>query len=74
MELPPIELEKEPTPPPLRDTVAFQTSAEDTLAALAQDLTLQANACVREFGSFHLALSGGTSLNMLERLCRELMT
>lgn len=74
MHLPPIELEKDPTPPPLKDSVAFQPSIEDALAALAQDLTLQANACVREFGSFHLAVSGGTAPNMLERLCRELMT
>ena len=73
VELPPIELEKDPSPPPLRDTVSFQPSVEDALAALAQDLTLQAKACVREFGSFHVAVSGGTSLNLLERLCRELM-
>lgn len=72
--MPPIELERDPQPPPLRDTVAFESSTEDALASLAQDLTLQATACVREFGSYHLAVSGGTQLNMLERLCRELMT
>lgn len=74
VELPPIELEKDPTPPPLRDTVAFEPSVEEALASLASDLTLQATACVREFGSFHLAVSGGDTLNLLERLCRELMT
>ncbi len=72
--LPPIELEKDPVPPPLRDTVAFESSTEEVLAAVAQDVTLQAKACVREFGSFHLAVSGGPSLKLLERLCRELMT
>ena len=74
MDLPPIELEKDPAPPPLRDTVALQATVEDAVAALAQDLTLQATACVREFGTFHLAMSGGSDLALLERLCRELMT
>lgn len=74
VDLPPIELEAEPKPPPLRDTVAFESSAEDALAALANDMTVQATACVREFGGFHLAVSGGNDLKMLERLCRELMT
>lgn len=74
MELPPIELEKDPAPPPLRDTVAFEPTVEEVLAAVAQDLTLQAKACVREFGSFHLAVSGAGPGNLLERLCRELMT
>lgn len=74
VDLPPIELEAEPQPPPLRDTVAFGPTREDALAALAQDMTLQANACIREFGSFHLAVSGGPKLKTLERLCRELMT
>jgi 6-phosphogluconolactonase/glucosamine-6-phosphate isomerase/deaminase len=74
VDLPPIQLERDPQPPPLRDTVAFEPSTEDALAALAHDLTLQATACVREFGSFHLAFSGGSQLKLLERLCRELMT
>lgn len=74
MDLPPIELEKDPAPPPLRDTVAFEASVEEVLACVAQDLTLQATACVREFGSFHVAVSGAHSLHLLERLCRELMT
>lgn len=74
VELPPIELEKDPTPPALRDSVAFEASVEDALAAIASDMTLQATACVREFGSFHLAVSGGSTLKLLERLCRELMT
>lgn len=74
VDLPPIELEREPQPPPLRDTVAFESSTEDALATLAQDVTLQAAACVREFGSFHLAVSGGANPKLLERVCRELMT
>jgi 6-phosphogluconolactonase len=74
VDLPPIELENDPTPPLLRDTVAFEASTEEALAALASDLTLQATACVREFGSFHLGVSGGATLSLLERLCRELMT
>lgn len=74
VDLPPIQLEADPKPPPLRDTVAFEPSLEDALAALASDVTLQATACVREFGCFHLAVSGGETLNLLERLCRELMT
>lgn len=52
----------------------MQPTPEDALACLAQDLMLQAIACVREFGSFHLAVSGGHSMPLLERLCRELMT
>jgi 6-phosphogluconolactonase/glucosamine-6-phosphate isomerase/deaminase len=76
VDLPPIELEKDPAPPPLKDSVAFQPTVEEVLASVAQDLTLQATACVREFGSFHLAVSGGVGmgLGLLERLCRELMT
>lgn len=53
--------------------MAFQPTVEEALASLAHDMTLQALACVREFGSFHLAVSGGASLPLLERLCRELM-
>ncbi len=74
MSLPPIELEKAPVPPSLRDSVALAASTEEVLAAVAQDITLQAKACVREFGTFHMAVSGGQSLKILERLCRELMT
>ncbi|GIW74727.1 MAG: hypothetical protein KatS3mg103_1249 [Phycisphaerales bacterium] len=74
MSLPPIELEKDPTPPPLRDSVCYQPTSEDALACLAQDLTMQAHACVRELGGFHLAVSGGADPRPLERLCRELMT
>ena len=73
VELPPIELERDPMPPPLRDTVALQATVEDAIGCLAQDFLLQSIACVREFGSFHVAVSGGGSLVLLERLCRELM-
>ncbi|MEO1007109.1 MAG: 6-phosphogluconolactonase [Planctomycetota bacterium] len=70
MALPPIELEREPQAPQLRDTVAVRPALEEVLGVVASDVAMQAAACVREFGAFHLALSGGP---MIERVCRELM-
>ncbi len=41
--------------------LVWHTSADETLDALAGDLMLHAMSCVREFGSFHMALSGGST-------------
>jgi len=67
---PPIELEREPFAPKLEDSVQLAPTPEEATAALASDVALQAMACVRRFGCFHLALSGG---GPVERLLRELM-
>ena len=57
-----IELAPEEAPvrrPPLPGAVVARRTAEDALDALASDLVSHAANCVREFGDFHLALSGG---------------
>lgn len=63
------ELEAEPTPPPLPGDVVVRNDAHDTITAACADLMLHAANCVRSFGDFHLALSGGsTPLPMYMRL------
>ena len=52
-------LEPRPNPPRLPGEVIQRPSADDALDSLAADLVLHASACVRNFGDFHLALSGG---------------
>jgi 6-phosphogluconolactonase len=42
-------------------------TVEDLIDAMAADLLFQAKACVRTFGDFHLALSGGTTPEPLYR-------
>lgn len=59
---------KRPTPPALPGAVATRTEAEDLLESLASDLLAHAFNCVREFGDFHLALSGGHTPFPLYRL------
>lgn len=57
------------TPPALPGTVTVQHETEDLLDAAASDLLLHALNCVRAFGDFHLALSGGsTPLPLYQRL------
>lgn len=64
--------------PDLPGRVSIATTADEVIDKLAADLVLHAQACVREFGDFHLALSGGSPLIPLyERLmidpdCRAL--
>lgn len=58
-------IEPRPTPPRLPGEVVQRPSADDALDALAADLVLHAAACVRSFGDFHLALSGGPEFESL---------
>ena len=51
----------EPTPPALPGTVVARRDEEDLHGALAADLLAHAKNCVRAFGDFHLALSGGST-------------
>lgn len=56
-----FSLEPEPEAPPLPGTVIVRRDDEDLHSALAADLMIHAQNCVRSFGDFHLALSGGGS-------------
>lgn len=53
--------------PDLPGTVVVRESADETLDPLAADLLFQAKGCVRAFGDFHLALSGGSTPEPLYR-------
>lgn len=66
----PYEVEPDPVSPDLPGQVALCPGPDEILDAVAADLFVQANACVREFGDFHLALSGGL---LVERLFLRLM-
>ncbi len=55
----PFELVPEPTPPDLPGSVVLRETLDETLDAVAADLLMQAYACVRAFGDFHLAVSVG---------------
>lgn len=57
----PIQLEHEPSPPNLPGAVVLRKDPEDVHAALAADLLVHAANCVRAFGDFHIALSGGST-------------
>lgn len=50
-----------PPPPTLPGEVIVRESDDDLLDALAADFMVHAINCVREFGSFHAALSGGST-------------
>ncbi len=55
--------------PPLPGEVIVAPTADRLIDLLAADLVSQAKACVRKFGDFHLALSGGSTPQPLyERL------
>lgn len=55
--------------PPLPGTVEARPTVDDVIDALAADLIVHSENCVREFGDFHLALSGGsTPVPLYERL------
>ncbi len=64
--------------PPLPGEVIAKVSVEHLIDLLAAELVVQAKLSVRQFGTFHLALSGGsTPLPLYERLmydpnCRSL--
>lgn len=58
-----------PSTPDLPGTVVVRHEADAVIDAVASDLVIHATNCVREFGDFHLALSGGsTPLPLYRRL------
>lgn len=64
----PFEINRPPAAPALPGTVIVRPDAADVLDALAGDMLAQAAACVRQFGDFHLALSGGSTPLPLYRM------
>src|SRR5215210_531529 len=65
-------LEPEPVKPRLPGAVIVRSDAEDLHGALAADLFIHAMNCVRRFGDFHLALSGGsTPMPLYRRLMTD---
>jgi 6-phosphogluconolactonase len=56
--------------PALRGEVVVRADEDELIDVLSADLVLHAENCVRQFGDFHVALSGGANF---ERLYRRLM-
>lgn len=56
-----FRLEGEAPLPRLPGRVVMRPDMDDLFAVLATDLMLHAQNCVRQFGDFHLALSGGST-------------
>lgn len=56
-----FDLEAAPTPPDLPGSVVVKPELEDLAGAILADLLIHAQNCVRAFGDFHLALSGGST-------------
>ncbi len=68
------DLEPEPDPPALTGAVVLRKEPHDLYAALGSELLLHAFNCVRAFGDFHVALSGGgTPLPFYRRLMSDPM-
>ncbi|TVQ34379.1 MAG: hypothetical protein EA376_00235 [Phycisphaeraceae bacterium] len=65
------ELEPLPAAPDLPGVVVVRRGVDDLIDAIASDLVIHAHNCVRAFGDFHLALSGGPAA---EPLYMRLMT
>lgn len=57
----PIEANPPLRRPLLPGSVVIRESVDELIDAMAADLFFQSKACVRTFGDFHLALSGGTT-------------
>src|ERR1700741_1275806 len=55
------ELAPLPATPELPGEVVVRETVDDLIDAVAADLVVHAHNCVRAFGSFHLALSGGST-------------
>ncbi len=72
------ELEEQPPPGPPLPGEVLVAATDELLDMLAAEIVVQAKACVRRHGDFHLALSGGrTPQPLYERLmydpdCRQL--
>lgn len=63
------ELEPAPPRPALPGTVVLRPDPDAAVDAVAADLLVHAHNCVRTFGDFHLALSGGsTPIPLYQRL------
>lgn len=54
-----------PARPPLPGSVIVREDFDDLVHAIAADVLVQSYACVRAFGSFHLALAGGPDLEQV---------
>jgi 6-phosphogluconolactonase len=63
----PYDIAPEPPRPKLPGEVLVRGTTDDLIDAIAADLFFQAKACVRAFGDFHLALSGGSTPEPLYR-------
>lgn len=63
----PVEGADRPPTPDLSGTVVIRPTVEELIDSIAADLFFQATACVREFGDFHIALSGGSTPEPLYR-------
>lgn len=57
----PYSIEPPLPKPNLPGSVVVRASADELIDAIAADLVAQAMGCVRTFGDFHLALSGGST-------------
>jgi 6-phosphogluconolactonase len=55
------ELAPLPAKPDLPGSVVIRDTVDDLIDVLAADLMIHANNCVRTFGAFHIALSGGST-------------
>lgn len=63
------EIEPRPLPPALPGTVMLRQEVDEAIDAIAADILIHAHNCVRTFGDFHLALSGGsTPVPLYQRL------
>ena len=63
----PLPLEPNVTAPSLPGTVVVRDDVDGVVDAVASDLFFQALGCVRAFGDFHIALSGGSPPQPLYR-------
>ena len=58
-----------PPLPPLPGTVVFSETFDQLIDRVAADMVIHAETCVRQFGDFHMALSGGDApMPLYERL------
>lgn len=63
------QIEPKPEAPTLPGSVVLRAEADSVIDAIAADLLIHAHNCVRAFGDFHLALSGGsTPVPLYQRL------
>ncbi|TVS03011.1 MAG: hypothetical protein EA423_08845 [Phycisphaerales bacterium] len=63
----PYDLAPEPTPPDLPGAVVLRKELDEVVDALTADLLVHALGCVRAFGDFHMALTGGPATSVVYR-------